>query len=78
MVDTMEFSTEMSAKELDAIKKGKFDYTTLVSLLKETTSDLSDINPELFWKILIEVVKIFNEMSSALSIAFQGRNFVAS
>ena len=68
----MDFATTMDMKEQESLKKEKFDYTKLVGVLKELTADLSDINPSLFWKLLMEVVKIFNEMSSALSIAFQG------
>ena len=69
----MEFSTTMDSKDLDALKREKFDHKRLDALLTEITADLSDVNPELFWKILLEFVKIFNEMSSALSLAFQGK-----
>ena len=68
-----EFSTEMSSRVLEIPKKEAFDYKRLDALLTEITADLSDVNPELFWKILLEFVKIFNEMSSALSLAFQGK-----
>ena len=67
-----EFSTEMSSRVLEVPEKEAFDYKRLDALLTEITADLSDVNPELFWKILLEFVKILNELSSALSLAFKG------
>lgn len=67
-----EYAVTMDASELENLKKEKFQITKFDQILREITKDLSDINPQLFWRYLIEILKIFNEMSSALSLAFQG------
>jgi len=49
----------------------KFDPDTCISLLKKLNED-PEVDVRTFTSVLLEFVKIINEMSSALSIAFKG------
>ena len=66
------YSAAIDPQEAEKLKKSKFNVVEFNQTLKDLTADLTDINPELFCTYLLEVTKIFNEMSSALAIAFQG------
>lgn len=67
-----DYGTNMDAKEVESLKKERFDIVKLEALTDEVLKDLTDLHPDQFLKSILEIVKIFNEMSSALSIAFQG------
>ena len=54
------------------VDSAKFDINTFNKILTDLTADLTDVNLELFCDFLTEVSKLFTEMGSALSTAFQG------
>jgi len=61
----------MDKSEEDNIKHAKFCFETLQKSLQGVNASLPDIDPVPYCDTMIEFVKIFNQMGSALSIAFQ-------
>mgnify|MGYP000863847201 CR=1 FL=1 len=79
MVDGKTESTAtLDPKELESLQQEKFDYQKLNKILDEMTNDLSDISFELYWNMLLEFVKVFHEMGTVLSLAFQGISMLFS
>ncbi len=65
----------MVDKEED-LTKAKFNHHKLQEYLEEINKSLPDIDPKPYTNCMIEFVKIFNIIGSALSIAFQGKTFI--
>jgi len=61
----------MEDKDGDDIKKQPFSYEKLVLNLKGVNASLPDPDPKAFTNVMLEFVRIFNTMGSAMSIAFQ-------
>jgi len=57
------------------LKKQSFSYENLVKNLEAVIQSLPDPDPKPFCEAMLEFVRIFNIMGSAMSIAFQGNLF---
>lgn len=55
------------------LKKQRFNFDNLVNNLEAINKSLPDPEPKPFLETMLEFVRIFNIMGSAMSIAFQGR-----
>lgn len=75
MVSTADPVNEMTKEEAEKLKTEKFDPDKCLELLTKLNEN-PEIDCEAFCLVLLEFVKIINEMSSALSIAFKG-NYLA-
>lgn len=68
----MEHNNEMGTVESQKLKGEKFDPEKTLAILKVLNSSSKDLDHDVFCNTLLEFVKILNEMSSALGIAFKG------
>ena len=62
----------MEASEEETLKNAKFDYTKLQTSLQTLKTSLPDLQPEAFNETMLEFVKIFNVIGSAIAFAFKG------
>ena len=66
------YNNELSSSELAKLKNQKFSHTGALKMLRDINNKKDDIDCEQMCDLLLEFVKILNEMSSALGIAFKG------
>lgn len=63
----------MDQSEEENLKSAKFDHQRLLKCLEEVKESLPDINSESFLNAMLEFVKIFSIIGSAISFAFKGK-----
>jgi len=63
----------MDRVEEESLKSAKFDHEKLLKYLEEVKESLPDINAESFLNAMLEFVKIFKIIGSAISFAFKGK-----
>lgn len=71
MVETKAAVNEMTKEESEKLKTEKFDPEQCLAALKKLNED-PEVNCEALCTVLLEFVKILNEMSTALAMAFKG------
>jgi hypothetical protein len=65
----------MDPKEEEEIQKANFNHETLFKALEGIHKSLPDIEPAPYYACMLEFVKIFNIIGSAMAIAFKGMYF---
>lgn len=65
----------MDSKEEEDIQNAKFSHERLMKNLEGIHKSLPDIEPQPYLDTMIEFVKIFNIIGSAMAIAFKGKYF---
>jgi hypothetical protein len=66
----------MDAKEEEDIQKATFSHEKLMKALEGIHKSLPDIDPVPYCECMLEFVKIFNIIGSAMAIAFKGEYFI--
>lgn len=61
----------MQASDEETLKTAKFDYLKLQTCLQDLKTSLPDLQPEAFTGAMLEFVKIFNVIGSAIAFAFK-------
>jgi len=61
----------MDKSEIESLQNGKFDYVKLLKYLHAIQDTLPDIEPEAFLNAMVEFVKIFGIIGSAIAFAFK-------
>lgn len=64
----------MEASEEETLKTAKFDYLKLQNSLQDLKTSLPDLQAEAFTTSMLEFVKIFNVIGSAIAFAFKGNS----
>jgi len=66
----------MDRAEEENLKSAKFNHEKLLKYLEEVKESLPDINAESFLNAMLEFVKIFSIIGSAISFAFKGNTYL--